>query len=174
MNTTTRLMFDVTPESEKRFTMKVAAFKNALQGGQIKIYKILKIKQRWIMNGDKYTGRIRETTYIMPANKQKDKPLYEHTVKHHVKKGVDYEITTDIEKHDYDLLDNLYKDEKLQVKERYYVVDKINSSFYDKYIITVDIPEDQPEICWVEFETNVANIDKQNFKKPSWVQEIKE
>ena len=171
MKTKTLLKFDVTPESEKRYTISINDFQLAVTSGSIKIYKILNIEQRWIMEGDKYNGRIRKTIDSTPNNKDKS-PKYEHTVKHHVSKGMDYEITTDINSEDYALLGKLYKDKKLQSKLRVYVKDYTGD--YDKYIITVDIPDDNPEICWVEFESNTSNVEKQNFKKPDWIKEIKE
>lgn len=171
MESKTFIKFDVTPESEKRYTMKSKAFKEAIKSGAIKIYKILNIEQRWIMGGEKYTGRIRKTIDSTPTNKDKT-PKFEHTIKHHIAKGMDYEITTDIEAHDYKILGNLYKDKLPQSKLRVYVVDQ--SGNYDKYTITVDFPEDQPEICWVEFETNTSNVEKDGFKKPDWVKEVEE
>ena len=122
------------------------------------------------MSGDKYTGRIRKTVNITDS-KADGLTKYEHTVKHHVSKGLDYEVTTDINIEDYALLSKLYKDKVLQSKLRVYVTDHTRN--YDKYIITVDIPDDKPEICWVEFESNTNNVEKEGFVKPSWVQEIK-
>ena len=171
METKTFLKFDVTSESEKRFTVKSEVFKRAITSGILKIYKILNIEQRWIMDGDKYTGRIRQTINSTSKNKEKS-PKYEHTVKHHISKSMDYEITTDLAAEDYALLGKLYKDKPLQSKLRIYVTDV--SGDYDKYIITADILDDNPEICWIEFETNDGDIKKEKFKKPSWVEEIKE
>ena len=168
METKTFLKFDVTPESEKRYTIKSSAFQEAVKSGLIKIYKILNIEQRWIMEGDKYTGRIRKTVDSTPKNKDKS-PKFEHTVKHHVSKGMDYEITTDINAEDYLLLGKLYKDKDIKSKLRVYVKDL--SGKYDNYVITIDIPDDQPEICWVEFETNDGNVEKDGFKKPDWIKD---
>lgn len=168
METKTYLKFDTTAESEKRYTIKADAFRLAVTSGAIRIYKVFKIEQRWIMKGDSYRGRIRKTTDLMPASKEAT-PVWEHTVKHRVTKGVDYEVTTEINEGDYVLLSKLYKDIPLQSKVRIYVVDQ--SGNYNKYTITADLPDDNPEICWIEFESNSSNVEKDGFKKPSWVQE---
>ena len=171
METNSFIKFETTPESEKRYTMKASSFQLAVTSGAIKIYKMLQIDQKWIMEGDRYTGRIRKTVDV--TTKKKNKLInYEHTVKHHVSKGLDYEVTTDINAEDYALLSKVYKDKLLQSKLRIYVTD--HTGDYDKYIITVDIPDDKPEICWVEFESNDSNVEKEKFVKPSWVQEIEE
>ena len=171
METKTRIKFDVTAESEKRFTIKRSDFQLAVKSGDIKIYSLLQLEQKWIIEGDKYNGRIRKTVDMMLKEKNKT-PKFEHTVKHHIKKGMDYEITTDITLQDYNLINNLYKEKEIQSKLRIYVKDC--SGKYDKYIITVDCPDDNQDICWVEFESNTVNVENEKFIKPSWIKEINE
>ena len=164
METKTLIKFDVTPEIEKRYTISKDIFQLAVKSGVIKIREMVKIEQRWIMGGERYTGRIRKTSFFSLKN-----PIYEHTVKHHVGKSLDYEITTDINLKDYELLSGLYKDVAIQSKLRIYVIDQTGD--YDGYTITVDIPDDKPNICWVEIESNNPKDKKVEFKKPKWIQE---
>ena len=63
-------------------------------------------------------------------------------------------------------LDNVYKDTPTQKKTRLVLSDL--SGEYDDYIITADIPEDKPEICWIEFESKDGRIHKE-FKEPKWI-----
>ena len=169
----TILMYDTAVEEEKRFLMSVEDFRKAVADGKIKIYDALKIEQTWFGKGDKYTARIRKTTngFENESLSKIGEEKYEHTVKHHIQKGVDYEITTDLTEKDYELLQNLYKDEKKQIKLRLYVKNSDGSN--EDYVITVDIPYDQPDICWVEFELKDAKIGKNKeinkFIKPDWV-----
>ena len=91
MKSDTILRFDAVPESEKRFTIKRTAFNRAIEMGIIKIYDIFQIEQRWIIKTDKCRGRIRKTTFV--EHTPKEKPFkYEHTVKHKIEKGLDFQL----------------------------------------------------------------------------------
>ena len=158
------LMYDVTTEKELRYEMKTEDFKKAIVDGVVKIYDTIKIEQVWFGSSDKYTARIRKTTNAFGEKLGDEK--YEHTVKHHIQKKIDYEVTTDLTKQDYELLQKLYSKEKYQSKLRVYVKDV--SGAYNNYVVTVDIPDDNPDMCFVEFELKDANC-KEAFKKPHWV-----
>ena len=84
------LMYDTTVEQEKRYEMDIEDFRAAVKGGVIKIYDTIKIEQIWFGKSDKYTARIRKTTAGFGTNIGEIK--YEHTVKHHIKRGMDYEV----------------------------------------------------------------------------------
>ena len=150
------------------------------------------IEQKWIINQDKCRGRIRKTRlfnspensifnlpfkkYVKIAeqkgmfnsssNKEEIMSIYEHTIKHSFEKDIDLEVTTVLDMTDFALLDNLYKDTPTQKKTRLILSDL--SGEYDNYIITADIPEDKPEICWIEFEAKDGHVDKE-FKDPKWI-----
>ena len=167
---------------------------NALQNGLIKIKDRIIIEQKWIINQDKCRGRIRKTKlfnspenniYNLPfkkyvkiaeqkcmfnssSDKEEIMSIYEHTVKHSFEKDVDLEVTTVLDMTDFALLDNLYKDIPTQKKARLVLSDL--SCEYDDYIITADIPEDKPEICWIEFESKDGHVHKE-FKEPKWISE---
>lgn len=165
----TFVKFDVTPESEKRFTISREDFQNAVKNGDIKIYDIIDIEQRWLFTSKKYCGRIRKSVNILNGRDEKT-ASYEHTVKHHVYSNMDYEVTTKLSVRDYDLLGNLYGEKVLQKKTRVYVNDKTEK--YEDYIITVDLPEDKKDICWVEFELKPNEKEKEKFRAPEWIKEI--
>lgn len=184
--------FSTTKESEKRYEIEKSILMDALQNGLIKIKDRIIIEQKWIINQDKCRGRIRKTRlfnspensifnlpfkkYVKIAeqkgmfNSSSDKEeimsVYEHTVKHSFEKNVDLEVTTVLDMTDFALLDNLYKNIPTQKKTRLILSDL--SGEYDDYIITADIPEDKPEICWIEFESKDGHIHKE-FKDPKWI-----
>ena len=185
--------FSTTRESEIRYEIKKSVLTDALQEGLIKIKDRLVIEQKWIINQDKCRGRIRKTKlfnspensifnlpfkkYVKIAEQQgifnsSDKEeitsIYEHTVKHSFEKDVDLEVTTVLDATDFALLDNLYKDTPTQKKTRLILSDL--SGEYDDYIITADIPEDKPEICWIEFEAKDGRVNKE-FKEPEWIKD---
>lgn len=183
--------FSTTRESEIRYEIKKSVLTDALQEGLIKIKDRLVIEQKWIINQDKCRGRIRKTKlFNSPENsifnlpfkkyvkiaeqkgvfnssdKEEIMSIYEHTVKHSFEKDVDLEVTTVLDMTDFALLDNLYKDTPTQKKTRLILSDL--SGEYDDYIITADIPEDKPEICWIEFEAKDGHVNKE-FKDPKWI-----
>lgn len=184
--------FSTTKESEIRYEIEKSVLMNALQNGLIKIKDRIIIEQKWIINQDKCRGRIRKTKlfnspensifnlpfkkYVKIAeqkgmfnsssNKEEIMSIYEHTVKHSFEKDVDLEVTTVLDVTDFALLDNLYKDIPMQKKTRLILSDL--SGEYDDYIITADIPEDKPEICWIEFEAKDGHVNKE-FKDPKWI-----
>ncbi len=185
--------FSTTRESEIRYEIKKSVLTDALQEGLIKIKDRLVIEQKWIINQDKCRGRIRKTKlFNSPENsifnlpfkkyvkiaeqkgvfnssdKEEIMSIYEHTVKHSFEKDVDLEVTTVLDMTDFALLDNLYKDTPTQKKTRLILSDL--SGEYDDYIITADIPEDKPEICWIEFEAKDGHVSKE-FKDPKWISE---
>lgn len=160
------LLFDVLAEKEKRFTVSPETIHKALDDKMIQISDVIEINQTWIMSGDKYTGRIRRTEKMLD---KKGEVSYEHTVKHHINKDMDYEVTTELTEYDYELLKKLYKDVKPQIKKRVYVVDTVNE--YKDYIITVDYPKDKPDECWVEFELKAGIKNDKGFIKPKWLDE---
>lgn len=183
--------FSTTKESEKRFEIEKSILMDALQNRLIKIKDRIIIEQKWIINQDKCRGRIRKTRlFNSPENsifnlpfkkyvkiaeqkgmfnssdKEEIMSIYEHTVKHSFEKDIDLEVTTVLDMTDFALLDNLYKDTPTQKKTRLILSD--SSGEYDDYIITADIPEDKPEICWIEFEAKDGHVDKE-FKDPKWI-----
>jgi hypothetical protein len=185
--------FSTTKESEIRYEIKKSVLTDALQEGLIKIKDRLIIEQKWIMDGDLYRGRIRKTRFFnSPENDMRKLPfkkyvaiaerlgvdcfsdygeiisVYEHTVKHTIGKSVDLEITTTLPLDDYAILDALYKNIPTQKKTRLVLHDV--SGEYEDYIITADIPEDKPDICWIEFEAKNPPVDKE-FNKPEWIKD---
>jgi hypothetical protein len=94
--------------------------------------------------------------------------VYEHTVKHAIGKCVDLEVTTTLPLSDYAILDALYKNIPTQKKTRLVLHDI--SGEYEDYIITADIPEDKPDICWIEFEAKNPPVEKE-FNKPEWIKD---
>ena len=133
---------------------------DALQNNLIKITSQITIEQKWIIDGDKYTGRIRQVKTFPDVE-----TTYEHTVKHSFEPGVDLEITTMLSKTDFDMLNVLYEQVPMQRKARLFIHDE--SGMYDQYIITVDIPEDKPDIVWVEVESDEKI--SEDYKKPEWI-----
>ena len=168
MKTNSVLCFAVTAERERRFTVSPAVVREALEKEYIKISDIIAIEQVWIINDEKCSGRIRKARDLLLKEDLVLHERYEHTVKYHIDKTLDYEVTTDISENDYNLLKKLYKEIKPQCKNRVYVVDP--SGKYENYIITIDYPDDKPEECWVEFELKDGRISKE-FKKPEWLVE---
>lgn len=186
--------FSTTKESEIRYEIKKSVLTDALQEGLVKIKDRIIIEQKWIINQDKCRGRIRKTKlfnspdnsifnlpfkkYVKIAeqkcmfNSSSDKEeimsIYEHTVKHTIGKSVDLEVTTTLPFDDYAVLDMLYKDIPTQKKTRLILSDL--SGEYDDYIITADIPEDKPDICWIEFEAKNPPVEKE-FNKPEWIKD---
>lgn len=184
--------FSTTKESEIRYEIKKGVLMDALQSELIKIKDRIIIEQKWIIDQDKCKGRIRKTRlfnspensifnfplkkYVQIAeqkgifnfslDKEEIVSIYEHTVKHSFEKDVDLEVTTVLNMTDFALLNRLYKDIPMQKKTRLILSDI--SGEYDDYIITADIPEDKPEICWIEFESKNGHVDKE-FKKPEWI-----
>ena len=169
------LTYDTTVEKEKRYKISTESFRDAVSNGEIKIYDAVKIEQVWFGKSDKYTARVRKT--IKEFNfKGVREIIYEHTVKHHISPTMDYEVTTDLTERDYELLRKLYKDENCQIKLRFYV--RAIDGSDENYIATVDMPYDEPGICWVEFELKNANVNnsddnKNVFVKPDWVKVIR-
>ena len=160
------LLFDVLVEKEKRFTVSPEVIHKALNDRAIQISDVIEINQTWIMNGNKYAGRIRCTKKMF---KNAGEVSYEHTVKHHINKNMDYEVTTELTEHDYEVLKKLYKDINPQIKTRLYITDTANA--YRDYIITVDYPKDKSNECWVEFELKESSENNKGFVKPEWLEE---
>lgn len=185
--------FSTTRESEIRYEIKKSVLTDALQEGLIKIKDRLVIEQKWIINGDLCRGRIRKTKFFhSPENDIRKLPfkkyvaiaerlgvdcfcdygeiisVYEHTVKHTIGKSVDLEVTTTLPLDDYAILDMLYKNIPTQKKIRLVLHDI--SGEYEDYIITADIPEDKPDICWIEFEAKNPPVEKE-FNKPEWIKD---
>lgn len=162
MKTNSILLFSTTPEVEKRFVFSPEVIYKALDDGKIKIKDIVHIKQIWIVNGEKYTGRIRQIDELIP----KGVTTYEHTIKYHITKDMDYEVTTELTEKDFSLIQKIFKDVPTQQKTRARVIDV--SGEYEEYIITVDFPEDKKDECWVEFEHKDGKRGVK-FEKPSWL-----
>lgn len=185
--------FSTTMESEIRYEIKKSVLMDALQEGLIKIKDRLVIEQKWIIDGDLHRGRIRKTKFFHSAESDMRKlpfkkyaaiaerlgvdcfcdygeiiSVYEHTVKHAVGKSVDLEVTTTLPFDDYAVLDMLYKNIPAQKKTRLILSDL--SGEYEDYIITADIPEDKPDICWIEFEAKNPPVEKE-FDKPEWIKD---
>ena len=185
--------FSTTKESEIRYEIKKSVLTDALQEGLIKIKDRLVIEQKWIMDGDLYRGRIRKTRFFhSPENDIRKLPfkkyvaiaerleenyffdygeiisVYEHTVKHAIGKSVDLEVTTTLPLDDYVILDILYKNIPTQKKTRLVLHDM--GGEYEDYIITADIPDDKPDICWIEFEAKNPPVEKE-FNKPEWIKD---
>lgn len=184
--------FSTTKESEIRYEIEKSILMDALQKELIKIKDRIIIEQKWIINQDKCRGRIRKTKlfnspensifnlpfkkyvkiaeqkgmYNSSLDKEEIMSIYEHTVKHSFGRDIDLEVTTVLDMTDFALLDNVYKDTPTQKKTRLVLSDL--SGEYDDYIITADIPEDKPEICWIEFESKDGRIHKE-FKEPKWI-----
>ena len=168
--------FDTRVEEEKRFEIPVDDFKKAIFNRVITMYKAIEIEQVWFGHGPNYNARIRQTriryNHKIPSTMTSNDAdimnfLWEHTVKHHITKTADYEITTELTKEDYNLLKKIYKEEKVQTKVRFYL--KQNNGENEDYIITADFPTDNPDICWIEFETKPEITEPQKFKKPEWI-----
>ena len=185
--------FSTTRESEIRYEIKKSVLTDALQKGLIKIKDRLVIEQKWIIDGDLCRGRIRKTNFFhSPENDIRKLPfkkyaaiaerlgidcfcdygeiisVYEHTVKHTIGKSIDLEVTTTLPPTDYNVLDMLYKNIPTQKKTRLILHDI--SGEYEDYIVTADIPEDKPDICWIEFEAKNPPVEKE-FKKPEWIKD---
>ena len=165
MKTEAITTFEVLPEREERFTVTPETIKKALDDGQITIDKMIKISQIWFAKNADYSARIRETRALEAGGKN----FWEHTVKHHMEKKLDYEVTTDLKEFDYGLLVKRYKKKGIETKVRFYVTD--TSGDYEDYIITVDYPQDKPKECWVEFELKDKGGDIRGFTKPDWLNE---
>lgn len=161
-----RLLFSVSPESEYRFVVSRDVIQHAFEEGKIKITNMIDIEQVWIISQKECSGRIRKTEDANISSEVKKPVSYEHTVKHHISKNTDYEVTTDLSESDYNLLKTLYKGKDAQQKIRLYVVD-IDSKYTD-YTITIDYPADKPKECWVEFESKNGKYEK-GFEKPEWL-----
>lgn len=162
--------YDVTVEQELRYTIPLEQLRAAFENGYLKVLNVVHIDQTWFGSDDKYTARIRKTTQNLPVFADAS-ALYEQTVKHHVRKGVDYEVTTPLQKNDYELLLDLYKDKTHQSKSRMFLR-LTDSKYNDKYYITADVMDDKPDECVVEFELQQEALDnKEQFVKPEWLEE---
>ena len=135
--------FSTETENEIGIIIPKEDFQNLVRDGHITFEETMTINQKWIPGDKRYSMRVRKTD-------NGDSVLFEHTVKHHIKRGVSLECTTELKPKDFATLWNMYKDGVVENKRRSKI--RVQGIPVKNYRVIADFIEGKEDTIRVEIE----------------------